>query len=64
MLFDTLPLSSAGSSILRVAYGYTVKGDDDPLVKIVEEAMIGFSKASEPGSFLVDRFPFCKKFIL
>ena len=41
-----------------ISYGYKVTLEDDPLVRIAEEAMIGFAKASEPGAFLVDRFPF------
>lgn len=42
-----------------LAYGYSAQLEDDPLVNIAEEAMGGFSKASEPGAFMVDRFPFC-----
>lgn len=49
---------STGSTILKIAYGYNVTSDDDPLVNIAEEAMQGFAKASEPGAFVVDRFPF------
>ncbi len=43
-----------------ISYGYKVTSEKDPLVRIAEEAMLGFAKASEPGAFLVDRFPFCK----
>ena len=51
--------------ILRLAYGYEVARDSthpsahevDPLVRIVEVAMQGFARASEPGAFLVDNFP-------
>lgn len=50
---------STGAAILMLSYGYQVEGDDDYLVKIAEDAMIGFAKASEPGAFLVDRFPLC-----
>lgn len=50
---------STGSLILRLAYGYEVKQTYDPLVKIVEDAMLGFAKASEPG-WIVDSFPMCK----
>ena len=46
--------------ILKLAYGYTAKEENDPIVRIAEEAMDGFSKASEPGAFLVDRFPLCE----
>ncbi|CAL1708513.1 unnamed protein product [Somion occarium] len=53
---------STGAVILRLAYGYNVTKDqdEDPLVKIVEKAMQGFAKASEPGAFLVDYFPVLK----
>lgn len=53
---------STGSLILRLAYGYEVSEDqsEDPLVRIAEEAMQGFARASEPGAFLVDIFPILK----
>ncbi|CDO71162.1 hypothetical protein BN946_scf184845.g32 [Trametes cinnabarina] len=53
------PRESTGALILRLAYGYqTVQDrDHDPLVEVVEVAMKGFAKASEPGAFLVDNFP-------
>lgn len=40
-----------------ILYGYEAKPRNDPFVKIAEDAMKGFSRASEPGAFLVDRFP-------
>jgi len=51
---------STGATILMISYGYKVTSEKDPLVRIAEEAMLGFAKASEPGAFLVDRFPFLK----
>ncbi|KAH9849043.1 cytochrome P450 [Lenzites betulinus] len=53
------PRESTGALILRLAYGYEVSQDQDqdPLVQVVEVAMQGFAKASEPGAFLVDNFP-------
>lgn len=50
---------STGALILRLAYGYEAALDQgqDPLVEVVEIAMQGFAKASEPGAFLVDNFP-------
>ncbi|KAI0747137.1 cytochrome P450 [Daedaleopsis nitida] len=53
------PRESTGALILRLAYGYTLAEDleQDPLVKVVEIAMHGFAKASEPGAFWVDYFP-------
>ncbi|KAI0824885.1 cytochrome P450 [Trametes gibbosa] len=53
------PRESTGALILRLAYGYEVARDQDqdPLVQVVEVAMQGFAKASEPGAFLIDSFP-------
>lgn len=49
---------STAALILRLAYGYEVgDADADPLVRIVEVAMQGFARASEPNAFLVDHFP-------
>ena len=43
-----------------MSYGYsTANGDPLQLVKIAEDAMDGFSKASEPG-WLVDSVPIRK----
>ncbi|KAI0031585.1 cytochrome P450 [Vararia minispora EC-137] len=50
---------STSAFILLLTYGYKVPQDseDDELVRIVEDAMDGFSRASEPDAFLVDRWP-------
>jgi hypothetical protein len=48
-------LRSTGALILRLTYGYTATTNNDPLVNVVEEAMHGFSVASEPGAFWVDK---------
>ena len=51
---------STSSTILLMSYGYsTANGDRLQLVKIAEDAMDGFSKASEPG-WLVDSVPIRK----
>ena len=55
---------SAGAAILVLAYGYHAKLENDPLVKVAEEAMLGFSKASEPGAYMVNRFTWCSYPIL
>jgi hypothetical protein len=41
-----------------IAYGYSVKEQDDPFLGVVEAAVNGFSESTEPGSFLVDVIPF------
>jgi hypothetical protein len=51
---------TAGAIILRIAYGYELQGDDDPLVKLVDRAILQFSLATTPGAWLVDVLPFLK----
>jgi len=43
-----------------IAYGYSVKGDDDSLLDLAETAVYGFSECMEPGAYLVDMIPFRK----
>ncbi|THU89922.1 cytochrome P450 [Dendrothele bispora CBS 962.96] len=46
------------STILLLSYGYpSYSGDPLRLVKIAEDAMAGFARASEPGRWWVDSFP-------
>lgn len=52
-------LSSAGGIILRIAYGYDVKPQDDPLVRLANEALDKFSRTTLLGEFPVDLFPIC-----
>ena len=54
---DIRTISTAGAIILMIAYGYSVKGQDDPLVNVVEAAVHGFSECMEPGAYLVDMIP-------
>lgn len=42
---------------MRVTYGYTVKGEDDPMITIPFTSMDNFSKATEPGMWMVDLIP-------
>ncbi|KAI0052063.1 cytochrome P450 [Auriscalpium vulgare] len=57
---DTIRQAS-GSLILLLTYGYEVADTGhDPLVQIVEDAMAGFSRASDPDAFWVDRWPILK----
>ena len=61
-LYTNISSRSTGALLLRVAYGYDVDQTqpEDPLVTIAEDAMRGFSRASEPGAFLVDTLPWLK----
>ena len=51
---------TAGSTISSLVDEYQVTTDNDPTVKLVEEAMEGFALAPKLGTFLADNFPFCK----
>ncbi|KAF9525565.1 OrdA protein [Crepidotus variabilis] len=50
----------AGGIIMKVAYGYDVKDENDEFVELVERANTNFSKSTVPGAFIVDVFPALK----
>ena len=50
-------LRATGAIILMVAYGYSVRENDDPFLEVVEASVNGFSETAEPGAFLVDTIP-------
>ncbi|KAJ7460726.1 cytochrome P450 [Mycena latifolia] len=50
----------AGAIVLKIAYGYEANEHDDPLVKLVDEAMDQFSETTAPNAFAVDVFPFLR----
>lgn len=43
-----------------MAYGYQVKGNNDPLAHIVDVANEEFALATIPGAWIVDIFPLCR----
>ncbi|KAJ7600505.1 cytochrome P450 [Mycena floridula] len=47
----------SGSISLNLTYGYSTKGKDDPLIKIVNTGMEHFSETTVPNAFMVDVFP-------
>jgi hypothetical protein len=50
----------AGAIILKIIYGYTIEPHKgDPLVDLIEEALVQFSLATVPGAWLVDIIPAC-----
>jgi hypothetical protein len=51
---------TAGAIILRIAYGYEAAEEDDPFVRLADEAVEQFSLSTTPG-FLVNFFPPCKE---
>jgi hypothetical protein len=43
--------------VLRLAYGYNVKDNEDPMIKMVNEAMDQFSEMTTMGAYMVDIIP-------
>ncbi|PBK60866.1 cytochrome P450 [Armillaria solidipes] len=48
---------TAGAIILQISHGYAIQEENDPFVKLAEEAMDQFSLSTAPGSFLVNLIP-------
>ncbi|KAF7338015.1 Cytochrome P450 [Mycena venus] len=51
---------TSGAIGLRFTYGYTVQGENDPIINLVNKVMEEFSESITPGAFLVDLLPMCK----
>jgi hypothetical protein len=49
--------SAAAGMILNIAYGYTPKDSDDPLVILADECMSATVAAGGPGAVLCDMIP-------
>ena len=52
--------SFSASLILRIAYGYEIKGNykDDPIVKVISE-IVNIAKDSSIAMTILDVFPWC-----
>ncbi|KZT01777.1 cytochrome P450 [Laetiporus sulphureus 93-53] len=48
---------NAGAVMLKYTYGWTVKSNDDPLLKILEDSIELQTVVTKPGRWLVDTFP-------
>jgi len=51
---------NAGAVILKVAYGYQVKDDNDPLVQLLEEGFKSAGRLNVPGKYWVEFMPFLR----
>ncbi|KAF8607170.1 cytochrome P450 [Ceratobasidium sp. AG-I] len=51
---------TAGATVVKLTYGYTVKDNSDEYIRVAERALNTFSTATTPGAFLVDVFPSLK----
>ena len=49
-----------GSIVLMISYGYEPQEDDDPLIRMADEATEQAAEVAQPGAFIVDVFPFRK----
>jgi hypothetical protein len=54
------PLRNPAAFIMKVAYGYNVKDDNDPYLHLAEEGIRLGSLGGAPGRWLVDSFPIRK----
>ena len=43
-----------------ISYGYEPQEDDDPLIRMADEATEQAAEVAQPGAFIVDVFPFRK----
>ncbi|KAA1465965.1 cytochrome P450 [Dentipellis sp. KUC8613] len=48
---------TAGAIILKISHGYQIKEHNDPFIINADTATDQFSKATEPGAFMVDLLP-------
>ena len=48
---------NAAAVILKIAYGYHVDGNDDLLVKIIDEGFKLTGSIIAPGKYLIESFP-------
>ena len=58
-LFSNL-YRNVNAVIIMVAYGYQVAGNDDPLVKMLDDAFKIGSTITVPGRYLVEFIPSCE----
>lgn len=49
-----------GYSVLQVSYGYQPQNENDPLVRVADDATSQLGMLLAPGGFVVDALPFCK----
>ena len=49
-----------GAIVLMISYGYQTQENDDPLIKIADDATEQAAEVAQHGAFLVDVLPFRK----
>jgi hypothetical protein len=57
LIRETSFYSTQGAVILKIAYGYDVKENNDTFVALADLALEHFSLSAPPGSFLVNLLP-------
>ncbi|KZV76685.1 cytochrome P450 [Peniophora sp. CONT] len=58
--FATHLRRNAGTVILELAYGWTVQGDSDPFVKLIEDGFKVQAALVRPGAYYVEIFPWLR----
>jgi len=58
--FDGPVRKAVGAIILRISHGYRPKPNNDPMVRIADQATDHLNLILSPGRFLVDVFPFLR----
>ena len=49
--------STTGAIILKITYGYSVQGENDPFIELADKGMAMFGVITTPGTYLVDFIP-------
>ncbi|RDX49051.1 cytochrome P450 [Lentinus brumalis] len=49
-----------GAIVLMISYGYQPQEENDPLIRMADEATEQAAEVAQPGAFLVDVFPFLR----
>lgn len=53
-------LRATGSIVLKISYGYTPLEENDPFLKMVDDATEQAAEVVRPGGYMVDVFPIRK----
>ncbi|KAK1230180.1 hypothetical protein PQX77_006724 [Marasmius sp. AFHP31] len=51
----------SGAIILDIVYGYKLQSDNDPFIKLADDAWAGLKESGNHGSFMVDYLPILKR---
>lgn len=61
---STILCRMTGAIVLEISYGYRTREEEDPLIRMAEEATDQASEVAKPGAYFVDVFPIRKSSLL